>query len=115
MGSHTQVPTSAVALPPGSSALEIANAAQAALDAAFGSGGTGQQSNTPPPLLPQQSKTRILVLLNMVSDKDLKTNDEYSGLIEEVEEEVRKFGKLLSMQIPRKPTSTVEASAVGKI
>mmetsp|Transcript_24987 Transcript_24987/g.28593 ORF Transcript_24987/g.28593 Transcript_24987/m.28593 type:complete len:190 (+) Transcript_24987:1150-1719(+) len=69
----------------------------------------------PPPPPPQQTKTRILVLLNMVSDEDLKTDEEYSGLIEEVEEEVRKFGKLLSMQIPRKSTLTIEASAFGKI
>jgi len=110
-----QSSVTAAALPPGSSALDIANAAQAALDAAFGTGGTVQQSNVPPPPPPQQTKTRILVLLNMVSDEDLKTDEEYSGLIEEVEEEVRKFGKLLSMQIPRKSTLTIEASAFGKI
>jgi len=100
---------------PGSSALEIANAAQAALDAAFGSGGAVQPSNIPPPLPPQQTQTRILVLLNMVSDEDLNTDADYNGLIEEVQDEVKKFGKLLSVQIPRKATATIETSAIRKI
>ena len=51
----------------------------------------------------------------MVSNEDLQTDEDYSGLMEEVEEEVRKFGKLLSMQIPRYPTSTIEASSIRKI
>lgn len=92
-------------LPPGSSALDIANAA---LDAAFGSGGGA------PPASPSQ-KTRILVLLNMVTDEDLQTDEEYNGLKEEVEEEVAKFGKLLSIQIPRQLSGTVEGSAIRKI
>ena len=99
------------ALPPGASALDIANAA---LDAAFGPGVAAPPPAPPPPPPPQRS-TRILVLLNMVANEDLESDAEYSGLMEEVEEEVRKFGKLLSIQIPRKATATIEASAVGKI
>lgn len=112
----SRMPTAAVgappatALPPGSSALDIANAA---LDAAFGPGANSSAAAPPPP--PPKKQTRILVLLNMVADEDLETDSEYSGLMEEVEEEVRKFGKLLSMQIPRKATATIEPSAVGKI
>lgn len=90
------------ALPPGSSALDIANAA---LNAAFGSG------STPALNLP----TRILVLLNMVADEDLATDDEYQGLMDEVREECAKFGRLLGMKIPRKPSQTVQASAIKKI
>lgn len=97
----------AAALPPGSSALDIANAA---LDAAFGPG-----ASVPPPAPPLRKPTRILVLLNMVANEDLESDSEYSGLVEEVEEEVRKFGKLLSVQIPRKASATIEPSAVGKI
>ena len=99
----------AAALPPGSSALDIANAA---LDAAFGPGATVAPAVPPPPT---PSPTRILVLLNMVANEDLESDEEYSGLVEEVEEEVRKFGKLLSIQIPRKASGTVAPSAVGKI
>jgi len=98
------------ALPPGSSALDIANAA---LDAAFGPGVSVPPPAPPPP--PPRKPTRILVLLNMVANEDLESDSEYSGLVEEVEEEVRKFGKLLSIQIPRKASATIEPSAVGKI
>jgi splicing factor U2AF subunit len=100
----------ASALPPGSSALDIANAA---LDAAFGPGAAVAPAAPPPP--PPRMQTRILVLLNMVANEDLESDVEYSGLMEEVEEEVRKFGKLLSIQIPRKSSPTIEPSAVGKI
>lgn len=88
-------------LPQGASALDIANAA---LDAAMGKS-TG----------PAGSKTRILVLLNMVSDEDLATDDEYQGLQEEVGEECAKFGKLLGMKIPRAASSSIQPSAVKKI
>lgn len=94
----------AAPLPPGSSALDIANAA---LDAAFGAGGG---AGAPP-----QPKTRVLVLLNMVTDEDLQTDEEYAGLKEEVGEEVAKYGKLVSMQIPRRAIGTIEQSAVRKI
>lgn len=93
----------ASALPPGSSALDIANAA---LDAAFGGGGGSDF---------MQQKTRILVLLNMVTDEDLQTDEDYNGLKEEVEEEVAKYGTLVSIQIPRRAIGTIEASAVRKI
>ena len=108
------------ALPQGSSALDIANAA---LDAAFGAGAAigGVSAAAPvtasvlPPPPPAQSPTRILVLHNMVSDEDLATDDEYFGLQEEVQEECAKFGKLLTMKIPRAPTGTVQPSALRKI
>jgi hypothetical protein len=107
MANAVGAPLTSAALPPGSSALDIANAA---LDAAFGPGAT-----TAPPPPPPRTKTRILVLLNMVANEDLQSDTEYSGLVEEVEEEVRKFGKLLSIQIPRKASASIEQSAVGKI
>eukprot|EP00532_Pseudo-nitzschia_australis_P010284 CAMPEP_0168236230 /NCGR_PEP_ID=MMETSP0140_2-20121125/19407_1 /TAXON_ID=44445 /ORGANISM="Pseudo-nitzschia australis, Strain 10249 10 AB" /LENGTH=784 /DNA_ID=CAMNT_0008169513 /DNA_START=164 /DNA_END=2518 /DNA_ORIENTATION=- len=104
----------AAALPPGSSALDIANAA---LDAAFGPGSAAAPAPPPPPPPPPPmvQKTRILVLLNMVENEDLESDEEYKGLMEEVEEEVKKFGKLLSIQVPRRASGSIEASAVGKI
>ena len=98
-------PPPASALPEGASALDIANAA---LSAAFGSsdGPSAAASKTP---------SRILVLLNMVTDEDLATDDEYQGLMEEVREECAKFGRLISMKIPRKATSSIQASAIRKI
>lgn len=139
MGMPTAAPLPPVstALPPGASALDIANAA---LDAAFGQGASasfalpshiapptstvGPGSLLPPhpqhPMaaataVPVPPKTRILVLHNMVSDDDLKSDDDYEGLREEVEEEVRKFGKLLGMKIPRTTSPLVDATALRKI
>jgi len=99
-------PAGGGALPTGASALDIANAA---LSAAFGS------SDGPTATAASKTPTRILVLLNMVADEDLSTDDEYQGLTEEVREECAKFGRLLSMKIPRKETSGVKATAIKKI
>lgn len=96
-------------LPPGASALDIANAA---LEAAMGK---GLVAPTPPTVPLHVPTTRILVLLNMVTDDDLATDDEYQGLLEEVQEECAKFGKLLGMKIPRSPSATVQPSAIRKI
>lgn len=92
-------------LPPGSSALDIANAA---LDAAFGAGGGG----APPPA---PSLTRILVLHNMVTDGDLVADGEYRALLDEVQEECAKYGNLLGMKVPRQPSSDVHPTAIRKI
>ena len=103
------VPAPAPPLPPGASALDIANAA---LEAAMGKG----LVVTAPPAVPHHvTITRILVLLNMVTDDDLATDEEYQGLQEEVHEECAKFGKLLGMKIPRSPSATVQPSAIRKI
>jgi len=68
-------------------------------------------SGVPPMALP----TRILVLKNMVTDEDLATEDDYHGLIEEVQDECKKFGSLESIRVPRSAEGGVEASAVKKI
>jgi RNA recognition motif-containing protein len=65
--------------------------------------------------------TKVLVLLNMVSDSDLETDDEYNGLVEEVRDECAKYGTLLQVQIPRyvgtssETGITIEASALRKV
>jgi splicing factor U2AF subunit len=87
-------------LPPGASALDIANAA---LNAAFGKAA------------PPSSPTRILVLLNMVTAEDLVADEDYQGLMEEVQEECAKFGKLLGMKVPRSASGNVVQSAIKKI
>ena len=77
------------------------------------------------PPMPQQQlqpvATKVLVLLNMVSDEDLATDDDYNGLVEEVREECAKYGTLLQVQIPRyvgtspETGTTIEASAIRKV
>jgi splicing factor U2AF subunit len=57
--------------------------------------------------LPQAGATRILVLLNMVMDEDLKTEEDRKFLEEEVREEAGKYGKILSMKIPRHEVSGI--------
>ena len=83
--------------------------ANAALDAAFG-GGAMMTNSTPT----TSSPTKILVLLNMVTDEDLATDEDYNDLFDEVKEECAKFGKLISMKIPR-PNDGYSPSAVKKI
>ena len=78
-------------------ASNAADIASAALNAAFGGGGALPQ----PVFVQQPPKTRILVLLNMVTDEDLATEEAYNDLREEVREECQKYGNLLSIKIPR--------------
>lgn len=82
--------------------MAVANTAASALDAAFGGGGTaGAASMALPPVPTTSTPTRVLVLLNMVMDEDLATDDDHKMLEEEVREEVSRYGKLISMKIPR--------------
>ena len=77
-----------------------------------------------PTMTQQQSQpvaTKVLVLLNLVSDEDLATDDDYNGLVEEVREECSKYGTLLQVQIPRymgkspDTGATIESSALRKV
>ena len=79
--------------------LAVADAAASALDFAFvgGASAPAQSVTNIPPV----GATRILVLLNMVMDEDLKTEEDRKMLEEEVREEAGKYGKLISMKIPR--------------
>jgi splicing factor U2AF 65 kDa subunit len=69
----------------------------------------------PPPPVEPPTETRILVLLNMVTEEDLATDEDYHGLLEEVREECRKFGELLEVRIPRAASATIAPGAVGKV
>lgn len=71
-------------------------------------------SFTPAPLPTPQLQTRVLVLLNMVSDQDFATDEDYNGLVEDVKSECEKFGKLKSYKIP-KPGDAYAPSAIRKI
>merc|ERR1712070_829174 len=61
------------------------------------------------------NQTRILVLMNMVSDDDLANDQEYEELIAEVRDECAKYGTLLSIKIPRSHDAGIEPSAVKKV
>jgi len=75
---------------------------------------TLQQVQQQQPL--QQAKTRVLVLLNMVSDDDLATEDDHRALVEEVRDECSKYGALKTVLIPRQANHQgVSESAVRKV
>lgn len=58
--------------------------------------------------------TRILLLLNMVSEEELVNDEEYQDIMEDIKDECSNFGKVLSIKIPR-PVENKEVSGVGKI
>ena len=98
------------------SALDIANAA---LAAAYGTPASPPMAVAPPPPPPPMAAavipSRILVLSNMVTNDDLASDDDYTGLVDEVREECAKFGQLRNLSIPRQAGGPIQASAMGKI
>jgi hypothetical protein len=64
---------------------------------------------------PPSSPTRVLVLLNMVTDEDLATEDDHAALVDEIREECMKYGSLRSIQVPRQVQGLVEPSAIRKV
>ncbi|KAK4240343.1 hypothetical protein C8A03DRAFT_31569 [Achaetomium macrosporum] len=59
--------------------------------------------------------TRVLQLLNMVTPEELIDNDDYEEIREDVQEECEKFGKILSLKIPRPSGGSRQSAGVGKI
>lgn len=68
----------------------------------------------PTPELDNRAKfsSRILVLKNMVKITDLENEDEYQDLHEDVLEECKKYGRVISIVIPKPGEHT---SGIGKI
>lgn len=58
--------------------------------------------------------TEILVLMNMVVPEELKDDEEYEDILEDIREECSKYGYVKSMDIPR-PIENVEVPGVGKV
>jgi len=54
--------------------------------------------------------TRVLLLLNMVSVDELRDEDEYAGVLQDVREECEKFGTVLNVTIPRPPPAPKEVN-----
>ncbi|KAL2139288.1 hypothetical protein VTI28DRAFT_5426 [Corynascus sepedonium] len=59
--------------------------------------------------------SRVLQLLNMVTPDELMDNDDYEEIREDVQEECEKFGKILSLKIPRPVGGSRQSAGVGKI
>ena len=61
------------------------------------------------------ARSRVLVLLNMVTGDDLMDADEYDDILQDVQDECKKFGRVVDLQIPRPLGRSGEGPGVGKI
>ena len=60
-------------------------------------------------------RSRVLILLNMVTGDDLMDADEYDDILQDVKEECDRYGKVLDLQIPRPLGRSGEGPGVGKV
>ncbi|KAI5699058.1 hypothetical protein M8J75_015825 [Diaphorina citri] len=58
--------------------------------------------------------TEVLCLLNMVTPDELKDEDEYEDICEDIKEECNKYGIVRSLEIPR-PIENVDVPGCGKV
>jgi len=65
-------------------------------------------------MIPATASTEVLCLLNMVTEDELRDDDEYEDIMEDVREECSKYGVVKSLEIPR-PIPGVDVPGVGKI
>jgi splicing factor U2AF subunit len=59
--------------------------------------------------------TKILVLLNMVTEENLLNDEDYHDILDDVREECSKFGRVVTLKIPRPRQDGGEQAGVGKI
>merc|ERR1712168_836858 len=90
----------------------------------------GKREGGPTPLMPEPAvqlqveglnsiggvgpATEILVLMNMVSEEELRDDEEYEEILEDIRDECSKYGTVRSMEIPR-PIEGVTVPGVGKV
>jgi len=70
----------------------------------------GMQGGMSGPGLP----TEVLCLLNMVTEEELRDEEEYEDILEDIREECSKYGEVRSLEIPR-PLPGVDVPGVGKV
>lgn len=58
--------------------------------------------------------TEVLCLLNMVTADELRDEDEYEEILDDIREECNKYGVVRSIEIPR-PIEGVEVPGCGKV
>lgn len=58
--------------------------------------------------------TEVLCLLNMVTPDELREEDEYEDILEDIKEECNKYGVVRSVEIPR-PIDGVDVPGLGKV
>jgi splicing factor U2AF subunit len=65
-------------------------------------------------ILASTVSTEVLCLLNMVTEEELRDDEEYEDIMEDVREECGRYGFVKSLEIPR-PIQGVDVPGVGKI
>lgn len=63
----------------------------------------------------ENTSSKVICIRNMVNLKDLEDEDEYDDLICDVREEVKNFGKIIEVRIPRNELPGEIVSGLGKI
>lgn len=58
--------------------------------------------------------TEVLCLMNMVTEEELKDDEEYEDILEDIREECAKYGIVKSLEIPR-AVPGVDVTGVGKV
>ncbi|GMT19253.1 hypothetical protein PFISCL1PPCAC_10550, partial [Pristionchus fissidentatus] len=58
--------------------------------------------------------TEVLCLMNMVTEDELKNDDDFDDIVEDIREECSKYGVVRSVEIPR-PMPGMPVSGVGKV
>eukprot|EP00244_Chara_vulgaris_P012084 TRINITY_DN6254_c0_g1_i1.p1 TRINITY_DN6254_c0_g1~~TRINITY_DN6254_c0_g1_i1.p1 ORF type:complete len:177 (+),score=32.70 TRINITY_DN6254_c0_g1_i1:68-532(+) len=59
--------------------------------------------------------TRVVCLVQVVSPEELKDNEEYEYIMEDMREECGKYGTLTDLVIPRPSPTGEEVAGVGKV
>jgi splicing factor U2AF 65 kDa subunit len=59
--------------------------------------------------------SRILVLLNMLTKDQLKVQEEYEEIVEDIREMVSKFGKVVSMVVPQPKVDQEDCAGMGHV
>jgi len=68
-----------------------------------------------PSMVPIGVPSRVLQFENMVEEAELKDDEEYAEIVEDIEEECMKYGPLARKVVIPRPGSAAEPSDVGKI
>jgi len=58
--------------------------------------------------------TEVLCLMNLVSPEELRDEEEYEDILDDIQAECNKYGMVKSIEIPR-PDEKVEVPGVGKV
>merc|ERR1711881_772985 len=62
----------------------------------------------------ESKATTVVCLMNMVTQEELRDDEEYEDIVDDIHDECGKYGRVVSVEIPR-PTPGVEVTGLGKV